>query len=74
MKAYTKGSKETLGHGSETMALQQIVRHWMPVDGTWVRTEARLDGILLGEIGYDESLPSESIRDSWVPIWVCMEL
>jgi hypothetical protein len=56
------------------MALRHIPRHRMPVDGTWVRTEARLDGIIRCEAGYDDSLPPESIRDSWVPIWVRMEL
>ena len=56
------------------MALRHIPRHRMPVDGTWVRTEARLDGIIRCEAGDDDSLPPESIRDSWVPIWVRMEL
>jgi hypothetical protein len=45
-----------------------------PWTGPGSGPEARLDGSIRCETGYDDSQPPESIRDSWVPIWVRMEL
>jgi hypothetical protein len=55
------------------VALRKVTRFRAPIDGSWFRTQARLNGILRATTGYDDI----NVYPSWVdkttvPIWVSM--
>lgn len=70
----------TLTKTTHSMGLKKHVRHRVPTDGTWFRTEANLGGLLMSAArnqGYAfwDRYKSPDVADStWVPIWVRMEL
>jgi len=56
------------------MALRHIPRRRAPIDGTWFRTEARLNGILRAKSGYDDNVDwPKFVNDTTVPLFVRME-
>ena len=56
------------------MALRHIARRRAPIDATWFRTEARLNGILRAKTGYDDNVDwPKFIDDTIVPLFVRMQ-
>jgi hypothetical protein len=57
------------------MSLKHIRRSRVPLDGTWFRTEGRLQSIMREAARYDDEMSWPSfVQDVWVPIWIRVEL